>query len=61
MTITYEQWITVPTPDSCQPCLDLHHTIWQKGQGPQPPKHEHCHCRRVFHHRFNTETGEESR
>lgn len=50
MLETWEQWRTQFTEFTCARCAALDGALFRKGEGPRPPLHEHCRCRRVFHH-----------
>ena len=42
----YEVWITHFHITTCSTCADLNGRIFPVSQGPQPPLHTHCHCKR---------------
>lgn len=46
--VIVEVWISVLSPETCDRCRELHGREFDQGQGPQPPLHNHCHCRRQF-------------
>lgn len=55
MLINFEQWrcdwSTVSNPGGpCNWCASFDGRIFWEGEGPQPPLHPNCRCRRVFHH-----------
>ena len=44
--IIYESWHTRGDMRVCGPCQALHGQEWRQGEGPQPPLHPGCRCRR---------------
>lgn len=42
-----EQWVTVWDQVTCERCEGLHGAWMLQGEGPVPPLHPHCRCRRV--------------
>ena len=44
--IIYEQWHTRGDMRVCGRCQALHGQEWKQGEGPQPPLHPGCRCRR---------------
>ncbi|HEV2529175.1 MAG TPA: hypothetical protein VGT61_12080 [Thermomicrobiales bacterium] len=48
--VTVEVWETIPDGRACPECGPYDGTRWDEGEGPQPPLHPNCRCRRVPHH-----------
>ncbi len=48
--VTVEVWETIPDGRACPECGPYDGTHWDEGDGPQPPLHPNCRCRRVPHH-----------
>jgi len=46
MQTTYWEIYITYGENPCPVCLPLDMTIYQKGQGPQPPMHPNCQCAR---------------
>lgn len=42
-----ERWVAVLDEDTCDRCRQLHGQEFRKGEGPQPPLHDECRCKRV--------------
>ena len=48
--IRYEAWETQDDERTCEICGPLDGTTWVAGEGFSPPIHDHCRCRREYHH-----------
>lgn len=48
--IVFEIWQTADDERRCSICGQLDGEIWKAGEGFVPPIHDHCRCRRVYHH-----------
>jgi hypothetical protein len=48
--VVYETWAITADERTCKECLSMLGQVWREGEGPQPPLHPGCRCRRVFHH-----------
>jgi hypothetical protein len=46
-SIPIERWETAGDERTCPECAPLHGRTWQAGDGPQPPLHVNCRCRRA--------------
>lgn len=42
-----EQWVTQDDTRVCPICQPLDGKIFEHGEGPVPPLHEHCRCVRI--------------
>jgi len=45
--IRIERWETAGDERTCPECAPLHGATWRTGEGPHPPVHVNCRCRRV--------------
>ena len=48
--IRHEEWKTHNDERTCPICGQLAGRIWAEGDGFTPPVHDHCRCRREYHH-----------
>ena len=46
--IRIERWETAGDERTCPECAPLHGRMWQAGDGPAPPLHVNCRCRRTY-------------
>jgi hypothetical protein len=46
--IPIERWETASDERTCPECAPLHGRTWRAGEGPTPPLHVNCRCRRTF-------------
>jgi hypothetical protein len=46
----WEQWVTQFTEFTCEVCASLDGVLFRQYEGPHPPLHPRCRCRRRFHH-----------
>jgi hypothetical protein len=51
MWLIYERWVTMDDWDVCPACASLAGRVFVRGDGPHPPLHPYCRCRRVEHAR----------
>lgn len=57
-TVIWEMWIAMADERVCGRCAALSGNVYRLGQGPQPPLHLFCRCRRVFAYRQEEEIGD---
>jgi hypothetical protein len=48
--VTVEAWRVRHDGRECPECGPYDGSLWDEGEGPQPPLHPNCRCRRVPHH-----------
>lgn len=48
--VIWERWWTASTEHTCATCAALHGSLFRRGEGPQPPIHLNCHCKRRYDH-----------
>lgn len=44
--VVHERWMTGADERVCPECGPLHGLTWPEGEGPAPPLHVNCRCRR---------------
>lgn len=44
--VVWEEWQTAEDERTCPQCRPLDGAWWRQGDGPQPPLHVNCRCRR---------------
>ncbi len=48
--VRYEVWRTQEDERTCPICGQLDGEVLMAGEGYVPPLHDHCRCRRIYHH-----------
>lgn len=46
--IPWSRWLTAADERVCPECGPLDGLVWPDGEGPVPPLHNNCRCRREF-------------
>lgn len=53
--VVWEMWLAMADDRVCGRCAALSGNVYRAGEGPQPPLHLFCRCRRVFAYRQEEE------
>ncbi|MDI9547648.1 MAG: phage minor head protein [Chloroflexota bacterium] len=49
-TVIWDVWQAVSDKRTCARCGALHGKLFRRGEGPVPPLHDHCRCKRILSH-----------